>query len=120
MKILIAEDNLLNQQLMSRYMCRLGWEFMIVDNGAYKTNIFDVILMDIDMPMLNGIEAARYIRIFDKAIPIIAITAYADEQMKADCAGAGMNDYLAKPCSQNQIVEVVSECVEIVSCGIQV
>jgi CheY-like chemotaxis protein len=71
--------------------------------------------MDIDMPVLDGIEATRYIRVFNKVIPIIALTAYADDQMRAECADAGMNAFLAKPCSRTDIKDVVSECFEISS-----
>lgn len=118
MKVLIAEDNLMNQLLMTRYMGRLGWEFVIVDNGlkateACKSNFFNAILMDIDMPVCDGIEATRNIREFNSKIPIVAITAYADSLMRTRCAEAGMNAFLAKPCSRDEIKAVVAECVEI-------
>jgi len=120
MKILIAEDNKMNQHLMNKYMSKLGWEAVIVDNGllateASRSHDFDVILMDIDMPVLDGIEATRYIRVFNKAIPIIALTAYADDQMRTECAEAGMNAFLAKPCSRDDIKAVIAECFEISS-----
>ena len=120
MKVLIAEDNLMNQHLMNKYMSKLGWEFVIVENGLLATEDcrsenFDAILMDIDMPVLDGIEATRYIRVFNKQIPIVAITAYADDQMRTECAEAGMNAFLAKPCSREEIKDVISECVEISS-----
>lgn len=120
MKILIAEDNLMNQHLMSRYMSKLGWEFVMVENGLQATEAcrsveFNAILMDIDMPVLDGIEATRYIRAFNKEIPIVAITAYADDQMRTECAEAGMNAFLAKPCSRDEIKDVIIECVEISS-----
>jgi CheY-like chemotaxis protein len=120
MKILVAEDNLMNQHLMSRYMSKLGWECVIVENGllateACRSQEFNAILMDIDMPVLDGIEATRYIRAFNKHIPIVAITAYADDQMRTECAEAGMNAFLAKPCSREEIKTVITECVEISS-----
>jgi len=118
MKILVAEDNLMNQHLMSRYMIKLGWDCVIVENGllateACRSEEFNAILMDIDMPVLDGIEATRYIRVFNRQIPIIAITAYADDQMRTECAEAGMNAFLAKPCSREEIREIITECVEI-------
>ena len=120
MKILIAEDNLMNQHLMNRYMSKLGWDFVIVENGllateACRTGDFNAILMDIDMPVLDGIEATRYIRAFNKEIPIVAITAYADDLMRNECADAGMNAFLAKPCSREEIKDVITECIEISS-----
>jgi CheY-like chemotaxis protein len=118
MKILIAEDNPMNQQLMSKYMSKLGWECLIVENGllaaeACRNTSFDVILMDIDMPVLDGIEATRFIRVFNREIPIVALTAYADDQMRTECAESGMNAFIAKPCSWNEIKNVVIECFEI-------
>ena len=118
MKVLIAEDNVMIQHLMSKYMSRLGWECVIVGNGllateACRSDDFNAILMDIDMPVLDGIEATRYIRVFNKEIPIVAITAYADDQMRTECAEAGMNAFLAKPCSREEIKSVITECVEI-------
>jgi CheY-like chemotaxis protein len=118
MKILVAEDNLMNQHLMSRYMSKLGWDCEIVENGLLATEAcrngeFHAILMDIDMPVLDGIEATRYIRVFNKQIPIVAITAYVDDQMRTECAEAGMNAFIAKPCSREDIREIITECVEI-------
>ena len=103
---------------MSRYMSKLGWEYVIVENGllateACRSEEFTAILMDIDMPVLDGIEATRYIRVFNKTIPIIAITAYADDQMRTECAESGMNAFLAKPCSREDIRDIISDCVEI-------
>jgi len=113
MRVLIAEDNQLNQQLMSLYMKRLGWDFKVVGDGlqaveACRQELFDLILMDIDMPVLDGIEATRYIRIFNSYIPIIAITAYTDENVRRETQAAGMNAFLAKPCSRNDIYATAS------------
>jgi CheY-like chemotaxis protein len=117
MRVLIAEDNQLNQQLMSLYMKRLGWDFKVVGDGlqaveACRQEVFDVILMDVDMPVLDGIEATRYIRIFNPYIPIIAITAYTDENIRRETQAAGMNAFLAKPCSRNDIYTTTSACME--------
>jgi CheY-like chemotaxis protein len=65
------------------------------------------------MPVLDGIEATKYIRVFNRQVPIIAITAYADDQMRTECAEAGMNAFIAKPCSKDEIREIITECVEI-------
>jgi two-component system, sensor histidine kinase len=117
MHVLIAEDNQLNQQLMSLYMKRLGWDFRVVSDGlqaveACRQDSFDLILMDVDMPVLDGIEATRYIRIFNSYIPIIAITAYTDENIRRETMAAGMNAFLAKPCSRNDIFAAVSAFME--------
>jgi len=117
MKVLIAEDNQLNQQLMSLYMKRLEWDFRVVGDGlqaveSCRQESFDIILMDVDMPVLDGIEATRYIRLFNPFIPIIAITAYTDEAVRRETHAAGMNAFIAKPCSKNQIFATVTACLE--------
>ena len=114
MKILIAEDNNLNQQLMSLYMKRLDWEFKVVSDGlqaveACRNDSYDLILMDIDMPVLDGMEATKYIRLFNDFVPIIAITAYTDEAVRSEALQAGMNAFLEKPCSKNDILNIANE-----------
>ena len=116
MKVIIAEDNQLNQQLMSLYMKRLDWDFIVVCNGlqaveACRNELFDLVLMDIDMPVLDGIEATRYIRIFNSYIPIIAVTAFTDDTIRNESIAAGMNSFLPKPCSRNEIFAAVSACM---------
>ncbi len=118
MTLLIAEDNDINQQLITLYMSKMGWDYVMVADGleavdVFNSRLFDAVLMDIDMPFLNGIEAAREIRSKNKTIPIIAITAYADEEMRRDCADAGLNAFLTKPCTREEIMSVIKECVEI-------
>jgi len=98
------------------YMSKLGWEYLIVENGllateACRTGDFDAILMDINMPELNGIDASEYIRTFNEEIPIIALTAFGDDANKINCAEAGMNALIEKPVSLNSILEVVTELV---------
>ncbi len=117
MTILIAEDNQLNQQLMSLYMKRLGWDYKVVGDGlqaveSCRQEAFDLILMDVDMPVLDGIEATRYIRLFNSYIPIIAITAYTDDSIRREVESAGMNSFIAKPCSRNDIFTAVTACLE--------
>jgi CheY-like chemotaxis protein len=118
MKVLIAEDDLMNQLLMGKYMRSLGWEYTIVANGllaieACKSADFDAILMDIEMPVLDGIQATRNIREFNKKIPIIAITAYVNDKNKTDCTKAGMNAFLAKPVSHDIIKNVIAEFITL-------
>jgi len=89
---------------------------LIVENGllaasACKEGDFEVILMDINMPELNGIEATEYIRTFNEQIPIIALTAFGDDANKINCAEAGMNALIEKPVSLNAVQEVVTELV---------
>ncbi len=118
MNVLIAEDDLMNQLLIGKYMRTLQWEHTIVSNGllaleACRAGNFDAILMDIEMPELDGIEATKSIRQFNKEIPIVAITAYVTEQNRNKCSDAGMNDFLAKPVSQHLIENVITGLVDI-------
>jgi CheY-like chemotaxis protein len=68
--------------------------------------------MDVDMPVLDGIEATRYIRLFNSEIPIIAITAYTDDAIKRETQAAGMNAFLPKPCSRNDILTTANALLE--------
>jgi CheY-like chemotaxis protein len=116
MKVLIAEDNIVNQLLLRIYMKKLGWEYLIVENGlwameACKTGDFNAILMDINMPDLNGIEATKYIRMFNNEIPIIALTANGDDQNRIKCAKAGMNALIEKPVSLNAVQDIITGLV---------
>jgi CheY-like chemotaxis protein len=113
MKVLIAEDDLMNQLLMAKYMRTLGWEHTIVANGklaveACISTDFDAILMDIEMPELDGIQATRNIRLFNLVIPIIAVTAYANEKNKEECTKAGMNAFLSKPVKAEVIKDIIT------------
>ena len=108
LKVLIAEDNKINQLVADRFLRRMGCTATIVENGqkaidAVKQHDFDIILMDCQMPVIDGYEATRQIRLMESqtpdtpAIPIIAITAHAQENDRIKCIDAGMNDYLSKP-----------------------
>ena len=113
MKVLIAEDDIMNQLLMGKYMRTLDWEHTIVANGllaveACSSTHFDAILMDIEMPVLDGMQATKSIRKFNTAIPIIAITAYVNDRNKNECTKAGMNGFLAKPVTQDVIKSVIT------------
>jgi CheY-like chemotaxis protein len=107
-KILLVEDNELNQKFAIAVVRKLGYEMDIASNGLigvqlFKENTYDLILMDIQMPEMNGIEATHAIRQLEaiegtgKRVPIIAVTAFAMEQDKRNCMEAGMDDFIAKP-----------------------
>jgi len=103
LNILVAEDNLINQKLILRILNKLGYQPMMAENGLEVLSLtelhtFDVILMDIQMPMMDGLEATQMIRNSKIKQPvIIAMTANAMPEDKEDCLKAGMNDYLSKP-----------------------
>jgi PAS domain S-box-containing protein len=102
-KVLVVEDMALNQLLMKTLLDDFGFERDIADNGQIaieklKTKSFDVILMDLQMPVMNGFEATEYIRKkMNSKIPIIALTADVTTVDLAKCKAVGMNDYIAKP-----------------------
>ncbi len=115
MNVLIAEDDFLCQSLFERYMRKLGWNHTMVANGRLAVNEciagdYDVILMDIHMPVLDGIEATKRIRTVNKVIPIIAISAVADKDKMKKCTEAGMNSYIELPTSHEKIRDVIDRC----------
>ncbi|MBK9290635.1 MAG: response regulator [Bacteroidetes bacterium] len=115
-KILLVEDNQLNQKFAVAVLHKLGCKVDVAENGRvglemFKQNKYDLILMDIQMPEMNGIEATIAIRQIEalegkgRHIPIIAVTAFALEQDRKNCADAGMDDFLAKPYKPHEIEE---------------
>jgi len=102
-RVLVVEDIPLNQLLMKTLLDDYGFERDMADNGRIaieklKTSTFDVILMDLQMPVMNGFEATDYIRNkMNLSIPIIALTADVTTVDLAKCKAVGMNDYIAKP-----------------------
>lgn len=103
-RILIAEDNKTNQMVISAMLKRLGYEFDITNNGqeaitALKSGKYNIVLMDCQMPVLDGISATRKIRENQQFsdLPVIALTAGATESEQKECFAAGMSDFLSKP-----------------------
>ncbi len=103
--VLIAEDNQVNQQILSHYLMSFGVSFEIVPNGlaaveAVKSQRFSMVLMDIQMPVMDGVAAAEAIRRLpgpESAIPIFAVTAHSGPEQDASYIKAGMNGVIAKP-----------------------
>ena len=101
-KILVAEDNSLNQELIGMQIEELGHKFKIVDNGekalsAINKDNYDIVLMDIQMPLMDGYAVTKQIRESGSNIPIIGLTASAFEQDRIKCLKAGMTEYISKP-----------------------
>ncbi|MBA3683085.1 MAG: response regulator [Bacteroidetes bacterium] len=101
-KVLVVEDNPYNQLLAQHVLEGMGCEIEIAENGKkaiekIETTTYDIVLMDIQMPEMDGYEATRYIRAKGNKIPIIAMTAHALNDDDAKCIHAGMNDYISKP-----------------------
>jgi PAS domain S-box-containing protein len=117
--ILIAEDNEVNQMLICKVLENEGYTFKLAANGReaielFDKEAFDVILMDIQMPEMDGYTAARHIRQKEKDthIPIVALTAHAMKDDKAKCIEAGMDYYLTKPIYFNKLFAVFDEIFE--------
>jgi CheY-like chemotaxis protein/HPt (histidine-containing phosphotransfer) domain-containing protein/anti-sigma regulatory factor (Ser/Thr protein kinase) len=116
-RILIAEDNLVNQKLAQNIFEGFGYKPVIVSNGLQvidemRKNPFDLIFMDVQMPEMDGFEATRFIRI--KLQPsvrpvIVAMTAFALEGDKEKCIEAGMDDYISKPFLVEEIVDKIRQ-----------
>lgn len=110
MNILVAEDNLINQKLIDHILSRLGYKVTLRENGQDAINEvnqhkYDIVLMDVQMPEMDGLEATRIIRQADINQPIIiALTANAMQGDQEECLRAGMNDYLSKPLKLEELV----------------
>jgi CheY-like chemotaxis protein len=116
LRILIAEDNLVNQKVASMVLKKRGHASVIANNGREVLSIlqgasFDLILMDLEMPEMDGIEATIAIRELEKRtgahVPIVALTAHALDAYKTRCLDAGMDGYVAKPLRVKQLVETI-------------
>jgi signal transduction histidine kinase/CheY-like chemotaxis protein len=105
LRILVADDNLVNQKVAKRMLERLGHTVALANDGkealsAIKTASFDLVMMDVQMPEMDGLEATRCIREWEAGktrIPIIALTAHAMNSHREECLAAGMDSFLAKP-----------------------
>ena len=116
LRVLLAEDNLFNQELLGVILEEVGVELETVDNGAEAVRrvtdgeeVPDVVLMDVNMPVMDGFEATRTIRADQRfsALPIIAMTADITAEDRARCLGAGMNGHLAKPVDTDELFRVL-------------
>ncbi len=118
-RILLAEDNITNQQVAQGILKKLGLAADAVANGreaidALKTLPYDLVLMDVQMPEMDGMEATRHIRnplsaMTNRHIPIIAMTAHAMQGDKERCLEAGMNDYVTKPVSIQALAKTLEK-----------
>lgn len=116
-RVLIAEDNPVNQRVAETMLLGSGHFVVIANNGlealqALEREAFDLVLMDVQMPEMDGLEATRRIRSMEqpwKTIPIIAMTAHAMNGDRERCLEAGMDYYLSKPFRKQQLLEVVEQ-----------
>ena len=117
---LIVEDDTINQKLLNTILTNSGYNTITADNGEEalqyyrkKTEI-DIILLDMHMPYLSGLETVRMIRDIEKKgkrehIPVIAVTAFALDGNRETCLDAGCDDYIAKPYDQKILIEMLNK-----------
>ena len=112
-RVLLAEDNPENQKLLSLILEKMGAEVTVAENGqeavdkAVNTH-FDLVYMDMQMPLVSGIEATEILRSQDYRAPIIALTANATSEDRDQCLQAGCDDFLTKPINRDMLYEVTS------------
>ena len=117
-KILVAEDNPSNQKLITILLQKLGLEVALADDGQIAvekcaSETFDLILMDMQMPNMNGYEAARQLRSRGLTTPIIAVTANAMMGDEEKCLDAGCDGYISKPIDRTKLSEVLGQYLEV-------
>lgn len=119
-EILVAEDQLINRKVITQFLERKGWSVEVVENGKQAVETlkrhprrFSLVLMDVQMPIMDGIEATKQIRMAEAKlkihIPIIAMTAHAMKGDKEQCIAAGMDNYLSKPVNSGELYEMVGK-----------
>jgi signal transduction histidine kinase/DNA-binding response OmpR family regulator len=121
LRVLVAEDNAVNQILAQALLEQMGHSVVIADNGvmtveAFNQGDFDLILMDMHMPEMNGMEATQTIRRIEAErglarIPIIALTANAMAEAMTECANAGMDGYVCKPIKSELLRKEIERCI---------
>ena len=116
LRILVAEDNLINQMVVSRVLQNFGHQICLVKNGEeaireFQRQPYDVILMDIQMPVVGGEEATARIRALENGskVPIVALTAHAMAGDREYYLAAGMDGYVTKPIRKEELFEVLEK-----------
>ncbi len=117
-KILVVEDNVVNQRVVSRMLEKYGYGVEVVGNGqeaidTLEGECFDLVLMDVQMPVMDGLEATRAIRTHVspaiRGLPVVAMTAHAMKGDRERCLEAGMDDYLSKPLQTKDLVQAIAK-----------
>lgn len=117
-KILIAEDNILNQQLLETLIKMKGWSATVANNGEEVIKIcelqsFDLIFMDINMPVCDGLEATRSLRKLGIKTPVVAVSAFCNSEYRTLATKAGMNGFIAKPFKRQEIYTAVNKFCKV-------
>lgn len=114
LRVLIVEDHPINQEIVARMLGKSGLQVAIANNGQegvamVRSHPYDLILMDIQMPLMDGYEATQEIRRFNATIPIIALTAAALVEDREKALQCGMNDHLSKPIKKDNLLQVIQK-----------
>jgi CheY-like chemotaxis protein len=127
-RVLLAEDTRANQHLIRRILEKAGATVDIVENGRLaiekaedsltQQRPYDVVLMDVQMPEMDGLEATRRLRRSGWRRPIVALTAHAMEGDRQTCLQAGCNDYLSKPIRQDRLLVLVGSYMDSSETGV--
>ncbi|HEY3938543.1 MAG TPA: ATP-binding protein [Bryobacteraceae bacterium] len=120
--VLIAEDNRINQKVLLHLLANLGYVAEVAENGAealakIKAQRYNIVLMDVQMPVMDGLQATRAIRSLTPdlaSVPIIAVTANALEGERQQCLAAGMDDYLTKPIDKADLEEILRRWTAVI------
>ena len=119
--IVVAEDNEVNQIVFTQIINQTGYSFVIARNGEEAVELYQrhqpqIMLMDVSMPKMNGLEATAKIRLLESSLPlhtpIIGITAHAIKGDREKCMGAGMDDYMSKPVSPDRLKELIEKWMQ--------
>ncbi|WP_392535180.1 response regulator [Nostoc sp. C117] len=121
LKILLVEDNLVNQKIALKLIERLGYKADVANNGveaikAIQQQFYDLVFMDVQMPEMDGLEATRHIRnkiSLNRQPKIVAMTASARAEDRQECLNAGMDDYISKPIGFDAIEIVIKKCCNL-------
>jgi len=118
-RVLLAEDSDANRFILQAYLEIAGHQVDSASNGVEalklaETSRYDAILMDISMPEMDGLETTRRVRASageNRGTPVIALTAHVQKEIRDQCTEAGMNDFLTKPVSRDQLLEVLDQLI---------
>jgi len=118
--ILVVDDNRINQKITQKILEKRQFSCSLANDGeeaiaAAKANSYDLILMDIHMPKIDGIEATKQIRKFNKITPIVALTAVELDEMRATIMESGMNDIILKPYDVSQFLTIILKNINAAS-----
>lgn len=121
-RILVVEDNKINQVVTRKILLNNNFKCRVVDDGYTAIDIlenekYDLILMDINMPVINGFETTKLIRKKGYTIPIVALTAFDKQEISEQALSSGMNDIIIKPFDSSKLIMIINNCIQNENAG---